>query len=241
MKIKKQWKDPMVIILVILLVFLTIGTAISGMHGSKIIIALDAAYGGEETGYQGIINESDFAESVVEKLATLLNEDSHFEVLLTHESGTTSSLEERINKINQNQPDIVLRIQASGTPDTSRSGQEIYADIPSSTSHDQSLKLAQCIAESFTSSSWNPTVDYLYYQPFDDDSYQLEIIDSTDTTDYQLETWELMEKCNVPVVISDQIYVTNQSDIDLWASEASYQKAAENYYSAIKKYYGIEK
>lgn len=241
MKIKKQWKDPMVIILVILLVFLTVGTAISGCNGSKIVIELDAAYGGEDTGYQGIINESDFAESVVEKLAALLNDDSHFEVLLTHESGETSTVEERSNKINQDQPDIVLSIQASGTPDTSRSGQEIYADIPSDSTHDQSLKLAQAIAESFTSSTWTPTVNYLYYKPFDDDSYQLEIIDSSDTTDYQLETWELMGKCDVPVVISDQIYVTNQSDIDTWASEANYQKAAECYYSAIKNYYGIEK
>lgn len=241
MKIKKQWKDPMVIILVILLVFLTVGTAISGCNGSKIVIELDAAYGGEDTGYQGIINESDFSESVVEKLATLLKDDSHFEVLLTHESGETSTVEERSNKINQDQPDIVLSIQASGTPDTSRSGQEIYADIPSESTHDKSLKLAKAIAESFTSSTWTPTVNYLYYQPFDDDSYQLEIIDSTDTTDYQLETWELMEKCDVPVVVSDQIYVTNQSDIDTWASEANYQKAAECYYSAIKSYYGIEK
>lgn len=102
------------------------------------------------------------------------------------------------------------------------------------------MKLAQAIAQSFTSSTWTPSVDYLYYKPFDDDSYQLEIIDSADTTDYQLETWELMEKCNVPVVISDQIYVTNQSDIDTWASESNYQKAAECYYSAIKNYYGIE-
>ncbi len=240
MKIKKQWKDPMVIILVILLVFLTIGTALSGCHQSKIVIALDAAYGGEDTGYQGIINESDFSQSVVEKLASLLEADSHFEVLLTHEAGKTSSVEERSQKINQEQPDIVLSIQASGTPDTSRSGQEIYVDIPSSSTHDSSLKLAQAIAQSFTSSTWTPSVDYLYYKPFDDDSYQLEIIDSADTTDYQLETWELMEKCNVPVVISDQIYVTNQSDIDTWASESNYQKAAECYYSAIKNYYGIE-
>ena len=51
----------------------------------------------------------------------------------------------------------------------------------------------------------------------------------------------MMEKCDVPVVICNQIYVTNQTDIDTWANEAGYQKAAEAYYQAIKNYYGIEK
>ncbi len=240
-KIKKSLKDPMVMILVILLVFLTIGTSISGCKKSKTVIELDAAYGGDNTGYQGIINESDFTESVVEKLAALLTEDGNFEVLLTHEAGTSSTVEERSEKINQDKPDIVLSIHASGTPDSSRSGQEIYADIPTASTHDASLSLANAISTAFTSDTWTPTVDYLYYKPFDDDSYQLEIVSSEDTTDYQLETWDLMEKCDVPVVISDQIYVTNQSDIDTWASDDGYQKAAELYYSAIKSYYGIEK
>lgn len=223
-----------------LLVFLTVGTSVSGCKKSKTVIELDAAYGGDNTGYQGIINESDFTESVVEKLAELLSDDSHFEVLLTHEAGTSSTVSERSAKINQDQPDIVLSIHASGTPDASRSGQEVYADTPTSSTHENSLKLAQCIQTAFTSDTWTPTVDYLYYKPFDDDSYQLEIIDSSDTTDYGLETWDLMENCDVPVVISDQIYVTNQSDIDTWASDDGYQKAAELYYAAIKSYYGIE-
>ena len=107
--------------------------------------------------------------------------------------------------------------------------------------HDASLKLANCIHDAFTSDTWTPSVNYLYYQPFDDDSYQIETVASDDTNDYQLETWDMMEKCDVPVVICNQIYVTNQTDIDTWANEAGYQKAADAYYQAIKKYYGIEK
>ena len=234
-------KDPMIIILAALLIFLTCGTAISGCRGRKTVIALDAAFGGEDTGYQGIINEADFTESVVEKLAVLLTDDGHFDVVLTHDASTSATVEDRVNKIKQDGADIVLSIHATGTPDATRNVQQIYADIPTKTTHDASLKLANCIHDAFTSDTWTPSVNYLYYQPFDDDSYQIETVASDDTNDYQLETWDMMEKCDVPVVICNQIYVTNQTDIDTWANEAGYQKAADAYYQAIKKYYGIEK
>lgn len=234
-------KDPMIIILAALLIFLTCGTAISGCRGRKTVIALDAAFGGEDTGYQGIINEADFTESVVEKLAVLLTDEGHFDVVLTHDASTSATVEDRVNKIKQDGADIVLSIHATGTPDATRNGQQIYADIPTKTTHDASLKLANCIHDAFTSDTWTPSVNYLYYQSFDDDSYQIETVASDDTNDYQLETWDMMEKCDVPVVICNQIYVTNQTDIDTWANEAGYQKAAEAYYQAIKNYYGIEK
>ena len=38
-------KDPMIIILAALLIFLTCGTAISGCRGRNTVIALDAAFG----------------------------------------------------------------------------------------------------------------------------------------------------------------------------------------------------
>lgn len=239
-ELKKSLKDPMVVILVMLLVFLTCGTAISGCADKKTVIELDAAFGGDNHGYEGIINESDFTEAVVEKLATLLTDDKHFDVLLTHEAGSAATVAERCEKINKDKPDFVLSIHATGTPDASRNGQVVYADIPSSSTHETSLKIADSIVKSFTTDTWTPSVHYLYYKPFDDDSYQLEEVDSTDTTDYQLETWDMMEQCEVPVVISNQIYVTNQSDIDTWANDDGYQKAAEAYYSAIKEYYGIK-
>ena len=240
-KLLNELKDPMVIILVMLLVFLTFGTAIAGCVGKKKVIEIDAAFGGDNHGYEGIINEADFTEAVVEKLSTLLTEDSHFEVLLTHEAGTSATVAQRVEKINADKPDFVLSIHATGTPDSTRSGQIVYADIPTASTHDASLKLAQDVAKAFTSDTWKPEVHYLYYTPFDDDSYQITEVNSDDTTDYKLETWDMMEQCNVPVVISNQIFVTNQSDIDTWANDDGYQKAAEQYYTAIKNYYGIEK
>lgn len=239
-KLKSYMRDPMVIILAMLLVFITFGAGFAGCKADTKVIALDAAFGGKDTGYQGIINEADFTESVVEKLAALLEKDNHFQVLLTHEASESVPVSQRAEKINQTKADIVLSIHASGTPDATKSGQIVYADIPTKQTHDDSLKLANAITKAFTSDTWTPSTSYLYYKPFEDDSYQLQIVSSDDTTDYKLETWDLMEQCEAPVVISDQIYVTNQEDINTWANEDGYTKAAELYYEAIKEYYGIK-
>lgn len=237
---KLKLKDPMLVILAILLVFLTVGTFIQGIQPKTIVVELDAAYGGDETGYQGIINEADYTQEVVSRLASLLKKDSHFQVLLTNEDNQTSSMKERCEKINQDIPDVVISIHATGTPDSTRNGMDVYADIPSSSTHDISLGLAKSITTSFTVDEWIPALEYLYYKPYDDDSYQVQLVSYEDTTDYELETWEMMEKCDVPVVVVNQIYVTNQNDIDTWANEDGYTKAANLYYEAIRSYYGIE-
>lgn len=240
LKVKESLKDPMIVVLTLLLVFLTCGCLFAGCMRSAKLIAIDAAYGGDNTGYQGIINEADFNEAVVEKLVALLEEDSRFHVLLTHEASESSSVQQRAEKINASKADLVLSIHASGTPDATKSGQIVYADIPTKQTHAESLKFADSIKQQFTSDTWLPTTNYLYYKPLQDDSYQLEIINVDDTTDYGYETWSLMELCEAPVVISDQIYVTNQDDINTWANEDGYTKSAQLYYDAIKEYYGIE-
>lgn len=237
--LKENLKDPMVIILTVLLVFLTCGTALGGCHSqNQKVIELDAAYGGDNTGYAGIVKEADVTQKTVDALSALLEKDGNYRVELTHEAGTSSSVDQRADKIQKDKPDFVLSIHAGGSPDASVSGQYIYADIPTDQNHDASLKLADFIQKAFTNDSWKPQKGYLYYQPFDDNTFQLKQVSSDDTKDYKLDTWELMEKTDVPVVISDAFHVTNQSDVDTWANDKGYQKAAENYYKAIRDYYG---
>lgn len=231
-------KDPMVIILTILLVFLTVGTAFGGHNGNKRVIELDAAYGGDNTGYAGLVKEADVTQKIVDQLADLLEKDGNYQVELTHEAGTSSSVAERAEKIKKDNPDFVLSIRADGSPDASKTGQFVYENIPTDKNHQSSEKLADLISKSFENGNWKPQAGYLYYKPFDNNTFQMEQVKASDTKNYKLDTWDLMEKTDVPVVISDQFYVTNQSDVDTWANEKGYQKAAQAYYKAIKDYYG---
>lgn len=240
---KVNFKDPMVIILACLLVFLTCGTALGGCSGKtgghRVVIELDAAYGGDNTGYEGLVSEADVSESIVSALRDKMSEDKHFTVLLTHQPGSSASVKERAEKINKDKPDLVLSIRADGSMDASASGQTVYADIPSSDYHEDSLKAANAVVKAFTSDNWTPSVKYRYYQPFENDEFTILDVNSDDTKDYKLDTWDLMSACDVPVVISNQFYVTNQSDVDTWANESGYDKAAEAYYQALKDLYGI--
>jgi N-acetylmuramoyl-L-alanine amidase len=240
-RIKKlKFRDPMIAVLCALLVFLMMGTAWAGCIGKKTIkIELDAAYGGDNTGYAGIINESDFTQAQVDALTEVLNEDGHFAVLLTHESGKSASVAERAEKIKTDKPAAVLSIHAGGTPDASITGMSVYADIPTMKTNSDSLNTGTAVQKAFTSDSWTPTLGYLYYTPLGDD-YQLTKVDAKDTKDYKLDTWEMMEKIDdIPVVIVDQIHVSNQSDVDTWANKKGYKKAAKLYCQALKDAYGI--
>lgn len=232
-------KDPMVIILVILLVFLTVGTAFGGCASeNRRVVELDAAFGGDNAGDQGIVKEAEVTQKITDELADLLNKDGNYKVELTHESGSSSSVKERADKINADKPDFVLSIRADGSPDASASGQFIYENVPSDQNHASSKKLADFVQSAFTDGSWKPQTGYLYYQPSDNNTFQLLKAGEDDTKDYKLDTWDLMKETDVPVVISDQFYVTSQSDVDAWANDKGYQKAAQNYYKAIKDYYG---
>lgn len=88
-----EWKDPMVIILVCLLVFLVTGTSIKGclqMTAERKTVCIDGAFGGSFKGYEGIVNEAEVTGKVVDELAALLEKDRDFKVIRTDRSKTVS-------------------------------------------------------------------------------------------------------------------------------------------------------
>lgn len=204
----------------------------------KITVELDAAFGGDQPGYAGIITEAEFNEKTVDALEKLLKKDDRFEVLRTHEAGTAMAVSARAAKIAADKPDIVLCIRAAHDRRSDVTGMTIYADLPTNAHHEESLKLADAIRDAFTTDAWKPAVGYLYYHPTRPSSFQERFIDESDTTDYAEETLSLMQACDVPVVISAGIRVTSQADIDAWANDDGYEKAAEQYYAALKACYG---
>lgn len=240
---KVSFRDPMVLILAALLVFLTIGTAFFSSKeeplGNGIRIELDAAYGGDAKGYEGIITESEFNENVVNALETILKADTRFTVVRTHEAGTDASVEEKGEKITKDNPELVLSIHCAGTADETVSGMNVYAETPSMSSYEKSLAFANEIVNCFFENGFQVNEGYLYYIPYGENAYQMEMVDVSDTTVRDQKTWALMEETEVPVVVVEQIYCSNQSDVDTYANEEGYQKIANTYYQAILNMYGL--
>lgn len=241
-KKKKKLKNPLVIILAVMLAFVTVGSAFSGclnLTSDRITVAIDAAYGGEQTGYTGLINESDYAEGVVNAVCARLQEDSRFIILRTHEAGTSRSILNIVKDINERGADMVLSIHAGYAPDPGKTGMHIYAEKPSSGEHERSLNFAGKIQEAFAGQVQSE-IGYMYYEPTGENKYQLKTVPADDETDYGLDTWTIMEKTLVPAVVTEQIYISNETDVSTWANEEAYAKTAEMYYQAFCSYYGLK-
>ena len=239
---KKKIRNPLAVVLTVLLVFLGIGVTFAGyLHLShdKIVIAVDAAYGGEQTGYTGLINEADFNEGVVNALCTRLADDDRFIVLRTHSAGTSRAILNIVREVNESKADLVLSIHAGYDPDPQKTGMHIYAEQPASDGHERSLELAHAIQETFAD-DLSPEVNYMYYEPIGEDKYQLKVVPEDDQNNYELATWTIMEKTLIPAVVTEQIYVSNEADVSAWANEEGYRKTAELYYNALCRYYGID-
>lgn len=240
-----RWRDPIVMILCALLIFLTVGStvnAFSGVNKNAVRIELDAAYGGDETGYEGLVKESEVTANIVNELESLLKKDKRFRVYRTTAAGQTATLAERAAKIKKDNPMIVLSIHAGGSPNVDRSGMHVYAETPADKNHTASLKLANNIAGTFKDDTWTAETGYLYYQPVEgSDQYELLFTGADDTKDYQLDTFGLMKQCDMPVVVTDQFYVTNEADVQRWANSDGYYDAAVKLYQALCDYNGFER
>ena len=243
--LKFRLKDPMVLILFCLLVFLTSGMTMKACEKKEIIryrVELDAAYGGDNPGLTGIINEADVNEKVINALEDLMVQDERFIVYRTHTAGSGASVLESAEKIKKDKPDLVLSIHAAYSPSSSQSGTRLYPSLEGS-AKTPSLKFAQEIFDEFEKEEdWAVSVNRLYYLQQAEGTVAVVIRDYTD--DFNEEdgnvTWTLLMKTDVPCVIAEQFFISSQADINRWDNEEGYRLIAEKYYSAFCDYFGIE-
>ncbi len=236
--------DYMRVILLVLFVTITVGPLFSacvrGFSG-HVNVVIDVAYGGDSYGYEGLLRENDVCEKVAGYLVEMLQNDDHFTVSRTHEADEAMVMSDRIAVIEKDKADIVLSLHADGNPNSSCSGMIVYADPPGSKTHEESLRLANTIAGAFRNGSWEPVVNYMYYEPsaHTDAEFIIKRVPESDLNNYKLKSWPMMEQCSAPVVISDAFYVTNKNDVARWGNEEAYKEAAELYYKALKLTYGF--
>ncbi|MGM9941471.1 MAG: N-acetylmuramoyl-L-alanine amidase [Bulleidia sp.] len=234
-EIREKLKDPMLVILAGLLVFLTLGTGIHGctqLSRDKKVICIDAAYGGSLNGYEGIVNESEVTAKTADQLVSLLEEDRNYTVVRTT-SG--SSVSDRLQQIAKLQPDLVISIHAEGSMD-GKSGMRNCVQLKTNAHYESSVRLAQCISEAFESCTETFT-GTMYYQPLEDGVFARKDVDLSDSAEFTWDTWSILS-CNCPAVVSDLCHVSSQSDVDLWCNDKGYETAAKLYYEAVNTYYG---
>ena len=242
---RKGKKDATVFLLKVAVILLAAVLIVTGIykHGAKrsdaaIVVALDAAHDSDAYGMKGLINEGEFTGNVVSAIEAELKKDPHFAVIRTHTADQEASVKRRVEAVNVVKPDILISVACDGSSmDAEKKGTVIYADIPSKKSNADSLKFASIMQECFKEAGIEAPVDYYYYKPIGNDVFQSHIVDSSDTTDYQEDTFAILQKTVCPAIVIRQIYVTNASDVDTWANQDGYAKLAGIYVSALQRMY----
>ena len=245
-KLKYSLNDPMVLLLTCILAFLTLGNAFSGcfMKKAAYSVALDAAFGGDNSGYIGLINEASVNEKTVGAIEAILLKDERFAVYRTHPAGTGKAVLDTAADLNEERPQIVLSIHAGWNPDASMSGTRIYPDLKEHSGYGESKKLADLIQKAFTAEDWQATVNQMYMHEQSDGTFKVEVIGMDETPaaaeGERAPTWTLLEKCELPCVIVEQFFVSDKGDIEKWNNDDGYRLIGEKYYSVLCEYFGIE-
>ena len=199
-------------------------------------IALDAGHGGEDVGAEGIIQEIELTERTTMELKELLEADGRFRIVLSRKEGEGKSITERNEKLRKREPDILLSIHGNASDDPSANGFECYPSPPGYANHDASMVFAQLIAGEFqTVGARLRGTDGVRFGYYDENDEKV-LLDSTDTTVYDYDTFGILKHMECPAVLAEQCFITNAADVEGFGTEDGCKKAAAAYYRAICRY-----
>lgn len=199
-------------------------------------IALDAGHGGEDVGAEGVIQEVALTERTVAELKGLLEEDGRFHVVLSRKEGEGKTITERNEKLRNREPDILLSIHGNASDDASAYGFECYPSPPGYENNAASLEFARLLAGEMQTVGarlrGTDGVRFGYYN----ESGEKVLLDSTDTSVYDYDTFGILKHMSCPAVLVEQCFVTNAADVEGFGTEDGCKKSAAAYYRAICRY-----
>ncbi|MFQ3173493.1 MAG: N-acetylmuramoyl-L-alanine amidase [Flavobacterium sp.] len=149
-------------------------------------VVIDAGHGGEDFGVtQDQITEKQIVEKVITKIKAF-NKNKNIVIHYTRSTDKFIPLRDRTDFINTIKPDLVLSIHVNASPNSNISGMEFYVSKESN-----SYKRSNLIAKNFQTKFLNS-------------NYKVAEIKNAD--------FYILKKSEVPAVIMELGYLTNESD-----------------------------
>jgi len=116
---------------------------------NKKLVVIDAAHGGHDNGAaKNELYEKDIVEQIAKKIFQK-NDPSKVEIVLLRDTDNFISLEDRINTINELNPDLVISLHTNYHSENNKSGVEAYVSAKNSqyeASTEQARKLIEAIS-----------------------------------------------------------------------------------------------
>ena len=204
----------------------------------RIPIALDAGHGGDDPGASGIIGETQLTEATVRALASYLEADPSYRVILCRDLNQGAGLNSRWKKANFHRAQLLLSVHGNSAEDSTASGFEAYPAPPGRENHAESLRFANLLASRMTETGirlrGEEGIRYAYYVD------SVKVLQDPSAAPLDAPSFAMVDYPSCPAVLVEQCFVTNPEDVKLLGTETGCQTAAWQYYLAICDYFGTQ-
>ena len=117
-----------------------------GSPAKKQLIVIDAGHGGVDKGVVvDSVQEKDLNLSIAKRIKEL-NTNANIEIVLLRENDEFISLEDRVKRVNELKPDLLISLHHNAKADANENGTEIYVGIETSNIEASKKKAEQLLA-----------------------------------------------------------------------------------------------
>ena len=216
--------------------------------GKGIVVAIDAGHGGYndnngcwDSGTKGDgVTEAELTIRIAGMLEELLRQDRRFAPVMTTDGSTYLKGSQRGAAAQAAGAELLVSIHFNSDPVHDSRGLECYPATPAMATNADSLRLAAAITEGFAATGLplrgENGIRYLYFDANDNRV----VYESSDTVPRTDPTFTVLETCGCPAVLVEQGFLTNPADAALFSSDEGCRSAADIYYRAICRYFGME-
>lgn len=173
----------------------------------KKTVVIDVGHGGYDSGASiDGVTEKEITLAIAQKIKEL-NIRSNVDIILTRESDNFSSLEERVNFINDLNPDYVISLHVNYNAKSEKNGVEIYIPLKEELK-EKSTHFAKNIQEVLEKGNAKAEIKHANFM--------------------------ILRHVNCPVTLIELGYLTNENDRQYLTSEKGQSEIAEAIYEAVK-------
>lgn len=191
----------------IISVFILLAGLSSSVEPEKVIV-IDAGHGGKDSGAKTqFVQEKDHTLAIAKKIQTLAK-GSDVKVILTREGDDFVSLQNRVNKINDINPDQVISLHLNHSESTAQNGYELYVSNQNK-QFEESLALAAQISPHLPQAIGFKKIAQANFF--------------------------LLRNVDVPATLIDLGYLSNKKDYDFITTEQGQDEMAKSIFSALSK------
>lgn len=212
--------------------------------GPPYVVAVDPGHGGADRGAEGYAVEVEMTERTTDELIKILEADPNYTPVRTRQNGEGKSIADRVDTAVAAGAAMLLSIHGNSDETGTAVGFECYPQTPGLAYHSYSVRLAHHIADAVAATGQSlrgqSGVRYIYYKGSEEAGYEKTIVEESDTSVHEEQTFGVLQRAQFPAVLAEQCFLTHAGDANDWATPSGCRLAAKCYYRAICAFFGTQ-